>query len=117
AVLGSLTLFALLWLLAQWRGFFPPQPDAEVIGLVVFLLYLQIGALLLKQLFVRWRLKYPLNRVEDYQRWRAAWLAYHLHVFDALRLLFAFALCGLLAFKTFKHWWGVERMNPVWLTV
>jgi hypothetical protein len=117
AVLGGLTLLALLWLLAQWLDIFPPHPRAEVFGTVVLLLYLQAGALLLKQLFVRWRMKFPLNRVEDYRRWRAAWLTYHLHVFDALRLLLAFALWGLLAFKTFKRWWGVERVHLVWLTV
>jgi len=79
---------------------------------VVLILYMHAGVLLLKQVYVRWRMKYPLRRADDYRRWRAAWLSYHLRVFDALRLLMAVALWGLLAFKTFRLWWGGERVNP-----
>lgn len=117
AALIGLTLLTLLWLAAQWLGYFPAQPDARLLRAVVFFLYLQAGALSLKQLFVRWRMKLPLNRVEDYRRWRAAWLTYNLRVFDALRLLIAFVLWGMLAFKTFKRWWGAERVNPIGLAL
>jgi hypothetical protein len=119
AIIG-LTLLALLWLADPWLGSFlgraqAAPPSARLLKLVVFILYLQAGVLLLKQLFVRWRMLLPLRRVEDYRRWRAAWLTYHLRVFDALRLLMASALSGGLAFKTFERWWGSAGMRPVGL--
>lgn len=51
--------------------------------------YFQLGLLLLKLVFVRWRMKLPLQRTEEYQRWRIAWLTYHLRVFDAVRVAVA----------------------------
>lgn len=68
-----------------------------------WLLYLQIGLLLLKQVFVRWRMKLPLTRTEDYRRWRAAWLTYHLRVFDATRVLVALAACFLTVPENFAR--------------
>ncbi|HKQ77762.1 MAG TPA: hypothetical protein VJ810_28960 [Blastocatellia bacterium] len=112
AVIFGLTLLTLLWLAAQWLGWFPEPPNASLFKTVIFILYMQAGVLLLKQVFVRWRMKFPLRRVDDYRRWRAAWLSYHLRVFDAVRLLLAFVLWGILAFKTFKSWWGAEQMKP-----
>src|SRR5262245_32295038 len=111
AVIIVLILLTLLWLAAQWLGWFPGRPNAGLIKTVVFFLYMQAGVLLLKQVFVRWRMKFPLRRVDDYRRWRSAWLIYHLRVFDALRLLLAVALWGLLAFNSLKLWWGAEQGN------
>ncbi len=91
-------------LLLDWRTGFPglipahvraeARPDLGLFG-TVWLLYLQVGLLLLKHLFVRVRMKLPMKRAEDYQRWREAWLTYHLRVFDATRLLCAFVLLCL----------------------
>jgi hypothetical protein len=112
AVIIGLTLLMLLWLAAQWLGWLPAEPNSGSLKPVVFTLYMQAGALMLKQVFVRWRMRLPLRRVDDYQRWRGAWLSYHLRVFDALRLLLAFCLWAILAFKTFGLWWGAEQMKP-----
>jgi hypothetical protein len=62
----------------------------SIFGLL-WLVYFQIGLLLLKVVFVRWRMKLPLQRTEDYRRWRKAWLTYHLHVFDSGGVLIAVA--------------------------
>jgi hypothetical protein len=61
----------------------------------VWLLYLQAGMLLLKRMFVRWRMKLPMRRTDDYKRWRAAWLRYHMRVFDAVRVFFALVVVDL----------------------
>ena len=111
-VIIGLTALTILWLAAHWLGWFPERPNGRLLKTAVFILYMQLGVLLLKVVFVRWRMKYPVRRVEDYRRWREAWLSYHLRVFDAFRLLLAFALYGLFAFRTFKSWWGAEQVNP-----
>jgi hypothetical protein len=64
---------------------------------IVWLLYAQAGLLLLKTVFVRWRMKLPVRRTDDFTRWRTAWLAYHLRVFDAVRLLAALGMLHPLA--------------------
>jgi hypothetical protein len=74
--------------------------ESHLVRLTVWLLYLQAGLLLLKQVIVRVRMRLPLRRAAEYRRWRAAWQTYHLHVFDAVRLLWALLFCGLLAFET-----------------
>ncbi len=112
AVIIGLTLLTPLWLMAQWLGWLPVGPNAGLLKPVVFILYMQAGTLMLKQVFVRWRMKLPLRRVDDYRRWREAWLSYHLRVFDAMRLLLAFYLWAILAFKSFRLWWGAEQMKP-----
>ncbi len=68
------------------------------IGVAIWVLYVQAGLLLLKQLFVRAKMKLPARRTEDYTRWRSAWLRYHMRVFDALRLW-----CGLTMLVAV--WW------------
>lgn len=68
------------------------------IVVTIWVLYLQAGLLLLKQLFVRAKMKLPARRTEDYTRWRSAWLLYHMRVFDALRLW-----CGLTLLAAV--WW------------
>src|SRR5262245_2172564 len=44
------------------------------LNVLLFLLYLELGLLLLKVVFVRWRKPLPAKRTEDFLRWRAAWL-------------------------------------------
>jgi hypothetical protein len=74
--------------------------------LTVWVLYWQIGFLLLKGLFVRWRMPLPANRKEDFQRWRGAWLRHHVRIFDAVRLFCALMLLmGTL-------WMNYARMWP-----
>lgn len=115
AVLAGLGVVVLL-LLANlyagwWRGGVAQDAGTIPVRLVVWFGYLQLGLLLLKQLFVRWRMKLPVRRVAEYQRWRAAWLTYHLRVFDALRLAWASLLCVLLVHWTAETWLtdGLER--------
>jgi hypothetical protein len=74
--------------LARGRQLSPPAA-------FVWLLYLHAGLLLLKLLFVHWRMKFPVARTEDYKRWRAAWLRYHLRLFDSLRVLLTSVLLNL----------------------
>jgi hypothetical protein len=111
-VIIGLTLLTLLWMAAQWLGRLPADLNAGLLKPVVFILYMQAGVLMLKQVFVRWRMKLPMRRADDYRRWRESWLSYHLRIFDALRLLLAFTLWGILAFKSFRLWWGAEQVNP-----
>jgi hypothetical protein len=90
-----------------------PREDARGAALeVVWLLYIQAGLVLLKQVFVRWRVKLPARRTEEYARWRAAWLAYHLRVFDAVRVIMAVALFHLSTSVA-----GVDPPLPVALVV
>jgi uncharacterized membrane protein len=63
-------------------------------------LYLQLGLLLLKLVFVRWRMPLPLRRTDDFRRWRTAWLSYHLRLLDALRILLSLALLSAIAWLT-----------------
>jgi hypothetical protein len=63
----------------------------------LWFLYVQLGLALLKGIFVRSRLRLPSRRAQDFQRFRAAWLRYHLDVLDGVRLVTgaAFAIAGL----------------------
>jgi len=67
-----------------------------------WIVYLQIGLLLLKLVFVRWRMALPVRRTEDFRRWRTAWLSHHLRLFDALRLVFALLLVSVMSGVTFE---------------
>ena len=69
--------------------------------LTIWILYLQLGLLLLKGVFVRWRMPLPARRTEDFRRWRAAWLSYHLKLFDAIRLLCALVLAFTVPLKLY----------------
>jgi hypothetical protein len=73
--------------------------------LTAWLLYWQIGFLLLKGVFVRWRMPLPSNRTEDFRRWRAAWLSHNLHIFDAVRLQCALAMLGTMAWIIYIDAW------------
>ena len=86
-----------------------PQPGTGLLSIppaAAWLLYLEVGLLLLKGVFVRWRMPLPMNREEDFRRWRAAWLRYHLRIFDALRLSLACLLLAALAVSTGVIAWG-----------
>jgi len=72
------------------------------LGATLWLLYLQAGLLLLKVVFVRWRMPLPARRTEDFRRWRAAWLSHHLRLFDAVRLLCALLLSNMMAIFAFR---------------
>ena len=68
-------------------------------GFIIWILYSQLGLVLLKIVFVRWRMPLPIKRTEDFRRWRAAWLRWHLALLDSVRLLWALGMA-----------WGVFRM-------
>ena len=73
--------------------------------LTVWVLYWQIGFLLLKGVFVRWRMPLPANRTEDFRRWREAWLTRNLKIFDAMRILSALGLLGGITWINYgRHW-------------
>jgi hypothetical protein len=67
-----------------------------------WVLYLQIGLLLLKVVFVRWRMALPVRRTEDFRRWRTAWLSHHLRFFDSVRLVFGLLLVSVMIGVTFE---------------
>ena len=83
--------------------------------LTVGILYGQIGFLLMKGVYIRWRLPLPVNRTEDFRRWRMTLLTHNLKVFDAIRLLWALLLLGGMIWTT----WGQEwpRMNQIMMLV
>lgn len=85
----------------------------------VWILYLQAGLLLLKLVFVRWRMPLPVRRTEDFRRWRGAWLGHHLKVFDATRVLCALLLLSMMAWLYLRHAWpGVGAVGGVlWVMV
>jgi hypothetical protein len=93
AAIGVLTVVAL--------AAYYSEPFTDLLT-IVWVLYLQGGLLLLKQVFVRWRFPLPPRREDDFRRWREAWLGYHLRVFDALRLLLAAALAGFAAYAALR---------------
>jgi hypothetical protein len=73
--------------------------------ITIWILYFQVGLLLLKSVFVRWRMPLPVNRTEDFRRWRSAWLTYHLKLFDAVRVLAALALLSSTLSMAFVKGW------------
>ena len=73
------------------------------VAFTTWVLYLELGLVLLKVVFVRWRLPLPANRTDDFRRWRGAWLGFHLRFFDALRVLFALIPPSSLVLLTFKQ--------------
>jgi hypothetical protein len=80
--------------------------DRSIAPPVAWLLYLQLGLLLLKRVFVGWRMPLPARRTEDFKRWRTAWLAYHLRVFDGVRIFIAVMLLAALAVAKDHVRWG-----------
>jgi hypothetical protein len=83
------------WNTARWLR--------SVDSVTAWVLYLQLGLLLLKIVFVRWRMPLPVRRTDDFRRWRMAWLSYHLRVLDALRVLLALGLLSALLRLTWAY--------------
>ena len=73
--------------------------------LTIWILYWQIGFLLIKGVFVRWRMPLPVNRTEDFRRWRMAWLSHNLNTFDAIRLFCAMCLLAGIIWTTYGQQW------------
>ncbi len=76
------------WNAAKWLR--------SIDSVAAWLLYLQLGLLLLKVVFIRWRMALPARRTDEFRRWRTAWLAYHMRLFDSLRVLLALALLSAI---------------------
>jgi hypothetical protein len=83
------------WNAARWLR--------SIDSVTAWVLYLQLGLLLLKIVFVRWRMPLPARRIDEFRLWRMAWLGYHLRVFDALRVLLALGLLSALLWLTLAH--------------
>lgn len=79
----------------------------------IWVLYWQAGFLLLKGVFVRWRMPLPAKRTEDFRRWRTAWLRHSLRIFDAVRVLCAVSLLGAMSWLLFGHQWPGYAKNVV----
>jgi hypothetical protein len=99
AVIVIATLLALAMLAHSYEVSLAPGASHSVVrdfrgGILItaWVLYWQIGFLLLKCVFVRWRMPLPVNRTEDFHRWRTAWLSHKVKVFDAARLFGALSL-------------------------
>ena len=107
ATLISLGLLAYGYLLSRAPGATHHVAHAFRGGVVltVWVLYWQLGFLLVKGVFIRWRMPLPVNRTEDFRRWRAAWLSHNLKVFDAVRLLCALSLLAGLIWTTWGREW------------
>jgi hypothetical protein len=76
-------------------------------GVLIWILYSQAGLLLLKVVYVRWRMPLPVNRTEDFRRWRAAWLRWHLTILDSMRLLWALGMVwAVLRMIYWESWSG-----------
>ncbi|HZS10052.1 MAG TPA: hypothetical protein VFD58_34810 [Blastocatellia bacterium] len=121
-IIGGLTVVALAMLADHFTGLVggvplrTDQTGASLRGVafdVVWLLYIQLGLLLLKGVFVHWRMKVPTSRTEDYLRWRREWLAYHVGIFDGVRVLCAVKLLALALQETFEPVWNNRVMTPV----
>lgn len=107
ATLLALGLLARCYMIAAAPGASPAAGHVFHKGVVltVWLLYWQIGFLMLKGVYVRWRMPLPANRTEDFRRWRAAWLSHHLRVYDAVRVLNALCQFGSMVWITFAWRW------------
>jgi hypothetical protein len=105
AILASLILLARSYVLSMAPGASHGATRAFRGGLAAaaWVLYWQIGFLLIKGVFVRWRMPLPANRTEDFRRWRAAWLKHNLKIFDAIRV---FAAVVLLAATVWFNYGG-----------
>ena len=73
--------------------------------LTIWVLYWQLGFLLLKGLFIRRRMPLPANRTEDFRRWRMAWLTHKLRIFDAVRLFCALSLLLAMTWIAYGRGW------------
>src|SRR5262245_9024064 len=77
------------------------------IVVTIWIAYLQLGLLLLKIVFVRWRMPLPARKTDEFRQWRTAWLSYHLRIFDSIRVLSATILVSGVWIKL--TWGGWSR--------
>jgi len=97
----ALTVGLAIALLA-WNASLPTHHGVRrIVVLTIWILYLQLGLLLLKGVFVRWRMTLPARRTEDFRRWRSTWLSYHLKLFDAIRVLSALVLASTVPLRLY----------------
>lgn len=87
------------------------------IAAAIWFFYIEAGLLLLKVVFVRWRMPLPARRTDEFRRWRSGWLSYHLKLFDSIRVVYALALLSGMWIKlTWRGWSGVSMTvaSAVW---
>jgi hypothetical protein len=83
------------------------------IVLTIWVLYWQTGFLLLKGVYVRWRMPLPARRTEEFRRWRSAWLTHHLRIFDAVRMYSAAVLLVTVVWFIYGEQWSRSTRNEV----
>jgi uncharacterized membrane protein len=108
--------------LVAWNASGPADAHEVRRGVVVtiYILYLQLGLLLLKVVFVRWRMPLPARRTDDFRRWRAAWLSFHLKLFDAIRVLSALVLVFSVPLNLSLREWTLPAtitVGSVWVII
>ena len=107
--------------LLAWNASLPTHHGVRGgVALTIWILYLQLGLLLLKGVFVRWRMPLPARRTEDFRRWRSAWLSYHLKLFDAVRLLSALVLAFTVPLRLYLREWtrpAIIIIGSVWVVI
>lgn len=103
----SLALLAESYLSARAAGasYVAVRTFRGCVLLTSWVLYWQVGFLLAKTLFVRWRMPLPANRTEDFRRWRTAWLDHNVKVIDAVRTFSAVAMLAIMTWMTYGRWW------------
>jgi hypothetical protein len=106
ALAVAVALLARAWVLAPGSAHLTGVFRSGM-AFTAWVLYLELGLVLLKIVFVRWRLPLPANRTEDFRRWRSAWLDFHLKFLDALRLVFALIPPSTLLVLSFR--WASAR--------
>lgn len=120
AVIAAAIVLAIALLAWNASG---PAAGHQVRGgvvLTIWILYLQLGLLLLKGVFVRWRMPLPARRTEDFRRWRSAWLSYHLKLFDAIRVLSALVLVFSVPLKLNLRAWtrpAIIIIGSIWVVI
>jgi len=78
----------------------------EGVVVLTWILYMQVGLLLLKLACVRWRMPLPVHRTDDFRRWRAACLRWNLKMLDSIRMLMALALpWGVITRMAYPKGW------------
>jgi hypothetical protein len=78
--------------------------------LTVWVLYWQVGLLLIKGAVIRRRMPLPANRTEDFRRWRMAWLNHKLRGYDAVRVFSALSLLLGMTWVTYgREWSHIEQ--------
>jgi uncharacterized membrane protein len=117
AIIAGVVLIARGYVLMASGG---SQAFRGGVAAAIWILYLQAGLLLLKGVFIRWRMPLPAKRTEDFRRWRSAWLSYHLKLFDAVRLLAALGLLSGALAKLYGNGWSRPVLAvaiPAWVLI